>query len=109
MPILIHFCLVCAITAMKQMCPTIFDVFTAVFLRIQIYWDVTLCCWVSGSQRFWEHTAGIFKRHLVLDCLAFEDEELWEPFSITSQTSWDITDEGNVINDLMVISKFLLC
>jgi len=57
------------------MCPTIFEVFTAVFLRIQVYWDVTLCCWVSGSQRFWEHTACITKGQLVFDCLTSEDKE----------------------------------
>jgi hypothetical protein len=26
-----------------------FDVFTAVLLKIQIFWDVTLCCWVIVS------------------------------------------------------------
>jgi hypothetical protein len=45
-----------------------------VFLRIQVYWDVALCCWVSGSQHFWEHTACIFKGQLVSDCLTFADE-----------------------------------
>jgi len=51
------------------MCPMIFEVFTAVFLRIPVYWDVTLCCWVRGSQRF-----CVFKGQLVLDCFTHEDD-----------------------------------
>jgi len=36
-----------------------FQVLTVVLLRIQVFWDVALCCWVSGSQ----HLKGTWCLH----------------------------------------------
>jgi hypothetical protein len=28
-----------------------FEVYTTVFLSVQIFWNMALCCWVSGPRR----------------------------------------------------------
>lgn len=30
--------------------PARFELFTAVFLKTQFFWNVVLCCWLSSSQ-----------------------------------------------------------
>jgi hypothetical protein len=34
------------------LCSLRFELFTAVFLKTQLFWDVKLCCWFSSSQHF---------------------------------------------------------
>jgi len=43
-------------------------------LRIQVLWDVTQCCYISGSQRF----KGLWHYH-DLDCLILQDS-ISQPF-----------------------------
>jgi hypothetical protein len=38
-----------------------FEVVTAALLKIQVFWDVTLCCWVSGSRCVKDHSVVMFR------------------------------------------------
>lgn len=108
-PILIHFCLVCAITAMRHVSHDIWGFHSSVFKDSGLPGcdTVLLDEWLPAFLgTYCLHCKGHVSFRL-LDTWRWNaiPSELWEPFSITSQPSWDITDEGNVINNLIVIRK----
>lgn len=58
----IHLCHLCDKGFVKVRCVAIFEVYTVVYLRIQIVWDVTLWCWVRGCWHFLSSRAKGFKK-----------------------------------------------
>ena len=53
----------------------VFKVLTAVLMMIQIFWDVTLYCWVTGNRRFGDRVMFTFKTQAIEgEFLNLEDE-----------------------------------
>jgi hypothetical protein len=53
----------------------VLEVLTAVLLKIQVFWDVTLCPWLSSSRSFEGlHLQG--EVQIFLDCFALKVEAL---------------------------------
>jgi hypothetical protein len=46
----------------KESTSASFEVLTAVLLKIYVFWDVVLCCWVSGAWCF--EGPKVFQLHI---------------------------------------------
>ena len=76
-----------------QLILVIFEVNTVVLLKIQVFCDVMLCCWMNSSWRAQECDAFVFRVSSTRDYLTLNTKAIWsfETSTLTRPVTWSST------------------